>query len=1044
MALNKIILSDGVTELSNIKSVIFREAVNSGIDLRPGCVGSASIEVEVYGAQTNAVSAGDELTYYQIDKNDVETLIGAFYAEPAISTKNSWKFIAYDAAQNLSADFSQWLQANQANFPMTIYALVSAACTVAGVTLGSASWPLSTENVQAFYADGLTCRDILSYAAELAGRFVHCHADGHVYFDWYAEAEDKRIYPSAGSSGSETRYAYKQDGLHYANFTTAALDRVAVHPSGEDDVAYIYPASVTGGNTLHITNNLLLTGADAALYNSAAQAIYNALNTLGTYRPATANLFPKENPFRAGDVVAVTDAQGVSFTTVVMEQTVNNSDALLSSSGNEYYSDADNNTQKALVQLASDVVRINKLKVDWADINTAIINYLTANNVTAQNLTIVDENGNILATYDANGITLGQTDDTHAELDFNSFTLVDRDGTVYFSVGDLRNQNGVASIMLNYTTATNRTSFPLTPKCPSAYHNTIAVIVDGNTVTNYTVYDDRIEFSSVIPIGHSVVITYSTTEPAYHYTLGTRKSGSNIGAYSIASGKDAEASMYGSSVGGGINNTASEQTSRVGGGNGNKANGISSVVCGGSGNTSSGQYSFIGGGYDNKAQSGRSVVCGGGNNNALNGGGILCGSNNEARASGSAVGNGINNITGGYYSFAIGSHSKASRKSSFVFGEYNIADVGGVDGGSRGDYIEIVGNGTADNARSNARTLDWSGNETLAGKLTMGVNPTNAMDAAPYAMVCRKNLLDNAYFSGGGSQSGWGNLPINQRLATTYSTSGEYTIDRWRSSGSNLTINVKTDCVQFVSSFLSTGYRRWMQDIPNGVIQEGRTYTVSALVKVNSMGGNHSIRLNYNTASVIPNGSIAIPNVLNTVQLITFSVEIPAGYAVDNSIEIMTSNGTGTYLDMDVYAMKLELGEGQTLVLQENGSLVLNETPDFNEQLTKCQLFLFSFAGGTVRYAPTQISSGIIDFTIPIPVTMRNAPTTSFGFTQSAGTKVYFNGVAQTGFTFSANYLDTNAVNIRASKASHGGTGSDVIFLNLGSATDRTYISTEP
>jgi chitodextrinase len=34
------------------------------------------------------------------------------------------------------------------------------------------------------------------------------------------------------------------------------------------------------------------------------------------------------------------------------------------------------------------------------------------------------------------------------------------------------------------------------------------------------------------------------------------------------------------------------------------------------------------------------------------------------------------------------------------------------------NYVEIVGNGTATDARSNARTLDWAGNEWLAGNLT--------------------------------------------------------------------------------------------------------------------------------------------------------------------------------------------------------------------------------------------------------------------------------------------------------------------------------------
>ena len=45
----------------------------------------------------------------------------------------------------------------------------------------------------------------------------------------------------------------------------------------------------------------------------------------------------------------------------------------------------------------------------------------------------------------------------------------------------------------------------------------------------------------------------------------------------------------------------------------------------------------------------------------------------------------------------------------------------------RGNYVEIVGNGDW-STRSNARTLDWNGNEVLSGKLTVGTAPTNNMD----------------------------------------------------------------------------------------------------------------------------------------------------------------------------------------------------------------------------------------------------------------------------------------------------------------------------
>jgi len=72
----------------------------------------------------------------------------------------------------------------------------------------------------------------------------------------------------------------------------------------------------------------------------------------------------------------------------------------------------------------------------------------------------------------------------------------------------------------------------------------------------------------------------------------------------------------------------------------------------------------------------------------------------------------------GNYSHAEGKSSVASRKSNHVFGEYNIWDVVGNSSSDRGSYVEIVGNGTSEANRSNARTLDWSGNQVNAGTVT--------------------------------------------------------------------------------------------------------------------------------------------------------------------------------------------------------------------------------------------------------------------------------------------------------------------------------------
>lgn len=96
---------------------------------------------------------------------------------------------------------------------------------------------------------------------------------------------------------------------------------------------------------------------------------------------------------------------------------------------------------------------------------------------------------------------------------------------------------------------------------------------------------------------------------------------------------------------------------------------------------------------------------------------IAIGSNVDAKATSTfAVGNYA--IAEGNYSVAIGLDTNARYRSQFVFGEYNISDNKSGAGipFDRGNYVEIVGNGTSTTA-SNARTLDWDGNEWLAGKL---------------------------------------------------------------------------------------------------------------------------------------------------------------------------------------------------------------------------------------------------------------------------------------------------------------------------------------
>lgn len=102
---------------------------------------------------------------------------------------------------------------------------------------------------------------------------------------------------------------------------------------------------------------------------------------------------------------------------------------------------------------------------------------------------------------------------------------------------------------------------------------------------------------------------------------------------------------------------------------------------------------------------------------------------------------------GGDYSHAEGNNTKAKHRSQHVFGEYNIADTNSASSSNRGTYIEIVGNGTGGSARSNARTLDWNGNETIAGDLTYNGN-TSLTSAISNVNTRIDNLPEPMVFKG--------------------------------------------------------------------------------------------------------------------------------------------------------------------------------------------------------------------------------------------------------------------------------------------------------
>lgn len=316
---------------SAVKSLTLHTAVNSGQEFTIGSAFSDYIEAEIWADPGGSlqITAGDVLTYYRQDDAGNRTKVGVFYAEKPTRTKrNSYKVTAYDTMSKLDADFSGWLRANQAQFPKTIWQLVQLACQRAGVTLASSSLPINgSYSVQAFYADDLTCRQIISWAAEAAGCYAHMNADGKLQFLTYT---DKRSTVKITPDGASNSTAYYADSLSYEDYTVKAIEKVQIRQS-DSDVGVIYPDSTTATNTYAVQGNLLLTTGTEANLKTVVQNLYTVLKNV-TYTPCKVSV-PSSSGLACGQIVHVKDARGREFDTYLMSATISSGKASFKSVG---------------------------------------------------------------------------------------------------------------------------------------------------------------------------------------------------------------------------------------------------------------------------------------------------------------------------------------------------------------------------------------------------------------------------------------------------------------------------------------------------------------------------------------------------------------------------------------------------------------------------------------------------------------------------------------------------------------------------------------
>ena len=179
MLAHKLTLPDGTAlDSSVIRSVQLTEQVSDQDDLAPGAACAACAVIELWAPENGlTITPGTQLILTCIDTDTgTETRAGIFLAEtPEKVSANVIRVTAYDRMTLLDQNLSPWLREQQGSFPMALADFVRAVCAQCGVTLADGtldSLPSGEYPVQAFYADDLTGRQLIQWAAQAACRFA--------------------------------------------------------------------------------------------------------------------------------------------------------------------------------------------------------------------------------------------------------------------------------------------------------------------------------------------------------------------------------------------------------------------------------------------------------------------------------------------------------------------------------------------------------------------------------------------------------------------------------------------------------------------------------------------------------------------------------------------------------------------------------------------------------------------------------------------------------------------------------------------------------
>lgn len=205
------------------------------------------------------------------------------------------------------------------------------------------------------------------------------------------------------------------------------------------------------------------------------------------------------------------------------------------------------------------------------------------------------------------------------------------------------------------------------------------------------------------------------------------------------------------------------------------------------------------------------------------------------------------------------------------------------------------------------------------------------LDSLKSRWYSNPNLLDNWYF---------GN-PVNQRGQTEYTGPG-YGIDRW---------SIEHDTV--IS--LSGGSLVITSTTENGIVQNSEA--------IAELLDKRSVFSVLTTSGDLYSVSFPIGGISGGLDVGDFII-----FSTSDTLLYIRSKGLSP---KSILAVKLELGSTQTLAHRDGDHWVLNEMPDYGEQLRRCQRYHYRFNSHAYGWT---YDNNTVNCLIPLPVTLRTMP----------------------------------------------------------------------